>query len=171
MHPILLVYGWGNILRVSRFSRWFLSCQIFFVLRKKFNQASFLHVYHHTVMIGAGYIACRFSLSKCALSWFSMCELLSGEMKVAGTPFSFTPSRWPFRYGRHPQLLCACRYVLVLPVHLALPRREGATLGKEEFNFTPTGKTIRPLRLAELSVRHSGLVRFVGNVECLEKAL
>lgn len=34
--------------------------QIFFVLRKKFNQITFLHVYHHGGMIFAVYIFCKF---------------------------------------------------------------------------------------------------------------
>lgn len=32
---------------------------VFFVLRKKQNQVSFLHVYHHTAMVLAGWIAVK----------------------------------------------------------------------------------------------------------------
>lgn len=36
---------------------------VFFILRKKFSHASFLHVYHHAGMVGVGYMACKFSLN------------------------------------------------------------------------------------------------------------
>lgn len=35
-------------------------CQIFFVLRKKNNQVSFLHIYHHTAMAYGVYFYLRF---------------------------------------------------------------------------------------------------------------
>ncbi|XP_063921170.1 very long chain fatty acid elongase AAEL008004-like [Zophobas morio] len=33
---------------------------IFFILRKKFKQVNFLHVYHHTIMIVSGYVATKY---------------------------------------------------------------------------------------------------------------
>lgn len=83
------------------------------------------------------------------------------KLILAGTPFPFTASRWTLHSDRHPQLLRACRNVLVLPVHVALPRREGAALDQEEFDFPPTGKTYRlhilapvPCSISELRVVH-----------------
>ena len=33
---------------------------VFFVLRKKDNQVTFLHVYHHLLMAGFGWVVCKF---------------------------------------------------------------------------------------------------------------
>ncbi|CAH0391946.1 unnamed protein product [Bemisia tabaci] len=33
---------------------------VFIILRKKFNQASFLHIYHHSGMVGLGYVGTNF---------------------------------------------------------------------------------------------------------------
>lgn len=38
----------------------FVRKQVFFVLRKKYNQITFLHVYHHGGMVLAGYIVSKF---------------------------------------------------------------------------------------------------------------
>lgn len=48
-------------LNTSRASQFFYSpLQVFFVLRKKNNQVTFLHVYHHAVMVAACYFYLKF---------------------------------------------------------------------------------------------------------------
>ena len=56
---------------------------VFMILRKKFDQVSFLHVYHHTLLIWAWYV--HRLLTICSLSLYA----LSTYYIKAGWPYAY----------------------------------------------------------------------------------
>lgn len=50
---------------------------VIFILRKKYNQASFLHVYHHTSTAILSWIACKFVPGKPPRSHVSLLLLIA----------------------------------------------------------------------------------------------
>lgn len=75
--------------------------QIFFVLRKKNNQISFLHIYHHTAMAYGVYFYLRFMSGgeRCCkkLRKTSLCSLID--------TFQLSNFRWAGNFTRHNQLI------------------------------------------------------------------
>lgn len=76
----------------------------FFILRKKENQASFLHVYHHITVIALMWVYLT-----CDTGESSFCKRVSS---FHGKTFAYF--RTDGNLQRFYQLICACRYVHVL---------------------------------------------------------
>lgn len=79
----------------------FLVCQMFFLLRKKNNQVSFLHVYHHTTMvclwwIGIKWVAggqCKFFF--CLFFVFCFFDKISSSL--SHYPYSSSPDKFKLK--------------------------------------------------------------------------
>jgi hypothetical protein len=56
--------------------------QVFFVLRKKDNQVTFLHLYHHTMVVLTVWVLAKFvpGTVKPAKSWPSVAQLQRGQL-------------------------------------------------------------------------------------------
>lgn len=92
--------------------------QIFFVLRKKNNQISFLHIYHHTAMAYGVYFYLRFMSGGERCCWkfrkTSLCSLID--------TFQLSNFRWAGNFTRHYQLIRSRDNVFLL-LHDLIPAR------------------------------------------------
>ncbi|XP_034242494.1 elongation of very long chain fatty acids protein AAEL008004-like [Thrips palmi] len=64
---------------------------VFFILRKKFSHASFLHVYHHAGMVIVGYLACKFSLN----GHFVLLGIVNSFVHVCMYSYYLATAMWP----------------------------------------------------------------------------
>lgn len=111
---------------------------VFFVLRKKTNQITFLHKYHHAGMVAGTFISCKFltgrriSFAKRPLKHSQLILLLL---------FIYL-----FRESRHPpgthQFVGACCHVHVLLPHRLQTRAETVVLVEEAHYASAVGKSL-----------------------------
>ncbi|KAL1465798.1 hypothetical protein WDU94_005338 [Cyamophila willieti] len=94
--------------------------QVFFILRKKFKQASFLHVYHHTGMILAGLIGTRYVTGGHSVSLGAVNTAIHAVMYtyylLSSFDKKFTEAKWK-KYITQLQML----QFVTLIVHFSLP--------------------------------------------------
>lgn len=93
---------------------------LFFILRKKFNQASFLHVYHHSGMIITGLIGTRYVAGGHAVSLGFVNSFIHAIMYsyyfLSAYDKSYTEAKWK-KYITQLQML---QFVSLI-VHFSLP--------------------------------------------------
>ncbi|KAI5754197.1 hypothetical protein M8J77_006686 [Diaphorina citri] len=93
---------------------------VFFILRKKFKQASFLHVYHHTGMIITGLIGTRYVPGGHAVSLGAVNSFVHAIMYtyylLSALDKKFTEAKWK-RYITQLQMV---QFVCLI-VHFSLP--------------------------------------------------
>lgn len=58
---------------------------VFFVLRKKQNQVSFLHLYHHTLMPICGFIGVKYFAGKCHYLIGMSRKTKSGRLRICNS--------------------------------------------------------------------------------------
>ncbi|XP_072747584.1 very long chain fatty acid elongase 7 isoform X2 [Anoplolepis gracilipes] len=98
---LVIFYGmarwvwWILILKITE-----LADTVIFILRKKYNQTSFLHIYHHTITLFLAWISCKYApggmwtfimLPNCAVHvimyMYYFCACLGPEMQNIVTPW------------------------------------------------------------------------------------
>lgn len=94
---------------------------VFFILRKKFGHASFLHVYHHSGMVIVGYLACKFSLN----GHFVLLGVINSFVHVCMYSYYLVTAMWPENKPSLAVKKCLTLIQLVqfyiLLIHEALP--------------------------------------------------
>lgn len=122
---------------------------IFFILRKKTDHVSFLHVYHHVAVSVAAYICVLFATGLYFViemgRWFLLLSMFSFCWAYAlFIPFStflfFASSRWTRHSLGIFEYICACRYVYLLFVIHLDARNQAKQIDKEKYHTTTNGE-------------------------------
>lgn len=113
----------SKILYIDIFNLCSFSLQIFFVLRKKNSQVTFLHVYHHSIMPFTWWFGVRFAPGRLSsllyvrhyATYFSFVLFLFFPRDTFWSHFSCIPKfRWSGYIPRLAQLCRPCYHVLIL---------------------------------------------------------
>jgi elongation of very long chain fatty acids protein 7 len=78
---------------------------VFFILRKKNNQASFLHIYHHIITVSVIWVGVKYSAGEIHIDYFREFVVILGISRRNGEPYSVAQ----FVRPRHNVLVLSTR--------------------------------------------------------------